>query len=212
MYRKMQESGLIKTIPLICTLIIWGQDPAFLHPESPQTAKFGGQRGYSGWCLDGLNILYLLIRQVTSFIHTPKLCPLTEEDVYDTLQICKKLVQLHLEIFWKHIDSETIEFQAWHQIWWNVEQGGRNGSTPAVQHKDISSKFNIRNPGFESPTMWSISCLTLRKPSVFSTFKSYWECQVRKCIGAYNGRKYPYFSRLTGALIQSPSPSWGPGL
>lgn len=32
----MRESGLSEIIPLICTLAIQGQCPAFLHPESPQ--------------------------------------------------------------------------------------------------------------------------------------------------------------------------------
>ena len=29
------KSGLIKIIPLICTLAIWGQYPVLSHPESP---------------------------------------------------------------------------------------------------------------------------------------------------------------------------------
>ena len=33
---KMQESGLTKIIPLICTSAIWGQYPVFSHPEFPQ--------------------------------------------------------------------------------------------------------------------------------------------------------------------------------
>lgn len=32
---KMQESGLVKIIPFIGTLAIYGQYPSFLHPESP---------------------------------------------------------------------------------------------------------------------------------------------------------------------------------
>ena len=32
----MQEPGLIEIIPVICTLTIQSQYPAFLHPESPQ--------------------------------------------------------------------------------------------------------------------------------------------------------------------------------
>ena len=35
----MQESGLIEIIPLICTLTVWGQCPAFFRPESPQGAQ-----------------------------------------------------------------------------------------------------------------------------------------------------------------------------
>ena len=58
---EMQESGLIKTVPLICTLNIWGQYPAFLHPESPWSA----QSSCSGWGLDGYNIHCLLIWWVT---------------------------------------------------------------------------------------------------------------------------------------------------
>ena len=41
MYGKMQESGVIRIIPLICNLAIWGQYPVFLHPESPQGAQLG---------------------------------------------------------------------------------------------------------------------------------------------------------------------------
>ena len=35
LYGRMQESGLIDIIPLVCTLTIYGQYPAFLHLESP---------------------------------------------------------------------------------------------------------------------------------------------------------------------------------
>ena len=35
MYGKMQEFGLIKIIPLIYILTIWGQYPVFLHAETP---------------------------------------------------------------------------------------------------------------------------------------------------------------------------------
>ena len=38
---KMQESGLIEIIPLLCTLTIQGQYPVFLHPESPEGAQLG---------------------------------------------------------------------------------------------------------------------------------------------------------------------------
>ena len=37
----MQEVGLTEISPLIRTSVILGQDPAFLHPESPQGAQFG---------------------------------------------------------------------------------------------------------------------------------------------------------------------------
>ena len=37
----MQKSGLIEIIPLIGTLIIQGQYPVFLHPESPQGTQLG---------------------------------------------------------------------------------------------------------------------------------------------------------------------------
>ena len=33
MYGKMQKSGLTEIIPFICISAIWGQYPAFLHPE-----------------------------------------------------------------------------------------------------------------------------------------------------------------------------------
>ena len=35
MYGKMQGSGLIEIIPLICTSAIGGQYPVLSHPESP---------------------------------------------------------------------------------------------------------------------------------------------------------------------------------
>ena len=41
MYGKIQESGLIEIIPLICILTIQGQYPTFLHPESPRGAQLG---------------------------------------------------------------------------------------------------------------------------------------------------------------------------
>ena len=41
MYGKMQESGLTEIIPLMCTSAVWGQCPAFLHPETPQGAQLG---------------------------------------------------------------------------------------------------------------------------------------------------------------------------
>ena len=41
MYGKMQESQLIEITPLICASAIWGQNPALLHPESPQDACVG---------------------------------------------------------------------------------------------------------------------------------------------------------------------------
>ena len=48
MYGKRQESGLIGIIPLICTSAVWGQDPAFLHPESPEGAQLGAAAVASG--------------------------------------------------------------------------------------------------------------------------------------------------------------------
>ena len=33
MYGKIQEPGLTEIIPFICISAIWGQYPAFLHPE-----------------------------------------------------------------------------------------------------------------------------------------------------------------------------------
>ena len=41
MYGKMQESGIIEIIPLICASAIWGQYPILSHPDSPQDAGFG---------------------------------------------------------------------------------------------------------------------------------------------------------------------------
>ena len=41
MYGKRQESGLTDIIPLMCILTLWGQYPAFSHPESPQGAPLG---------------------------------------------------------------------------------------------------------------------------------------------------------------------------
>ena len=38
----MQESGLTETTPLLCTLTIYGQRPAFLYPESLQGVQSGG--------------------------------------------------------------------------------------------------------------------------------------------------------------------------
>lgn len=64
-FGKVQESGLTESIPLICTSTIWGQQPAFLHLESPQGAVGGG---YSGYSFDG-HILCLLIGQVTLHPH-----------------------------------------------------------------------------------------------------------------------------------------------
>ena len=51
MYGKMEESGLIEIIPLMCILATLGQNALFLHPESPQGAQLGG---CSGWWLDDL--------------------------------------------------------------------------------------------------------------------------------------------------------------
>ena len=35
----IQGSGLIESIPFICTLTVLGQCPPFLHAESPQRAQ-----------------------------------------------------------------------------------------------------------------------------------------------------------------------------
>ena len=54
MYRMMQGAGLTETIPFIWTSILWGQYPAFSHPESPLgippgvTAVLGGGVGGLG--------------------------------------------------------------------------------------------------------------------------------------------------------------------
>ena len=45
MYGKMEESGLIEIIPLMCILATLGQFALFLHPESPQGAQLGGCSG-----------------------------------------------------------------------------------------------------------------------------------------------------------------------
>ena len=37
----MQESGLLESIPLMCTLAIWGQYPVVSHPDSPQGTALG---------------------------------------------------------------------------------------------------------------------------------------------------------------------------
>ena len=47
----MQESGLTEIIPLICTSAIWGQYPAFLHPESPQGSQVGVTAVAEGWAV-----------------------------------------------------------------------------------------------------------------------------------------------------------------
>ena len=49
MYGNMQESGLTEIIPLKCTSAIWGQYPAFLHPESPQGAQLQGLQWLRAW-------------------------------------------------------------------------------------------------------------------------------------------------------------------
>ena len=41
MYGKIQESGLIEIIPLICTIAVQGQYPGLSHPESLQGAPLG---------------------------------------------------------------------------------------------------------------------------------------------------------------------------
>ena len=92
MSEKMQASGLIEVIPLIGTLAIWSQYPAFLHPDSPQGAPLGvaaglvagslfvsilsslrAHRGQVAGCsveaVDGFNILCLLIWQATFLVH-----------------------------------------------------------------------------------------------------------------------------------------------
>ena len=66
----MQESGLIEIIPLVGTLTIQGQHPAFLHPESPQGAELGG--GCSDGWFDGCSILCLLKWQAILLIHTTR--------------------------------------------------------------------------------------------------------------------------------------------
>ena len=48
MHGKMQESELTEIIPLIGTLTIQGQYPAFLHPESSQGAQLEVAAGADG--------------------------------------------------------------------------------------------------------------------------------------------------------------------
>ena len=38
----MQETGLTGIIPLIYISALWGQHPAFVHPESPEGAQSRG--------------------------------------------------------------------------------------------------------------------------------------------------------------------------
>ena len=48
------DSGLTEIIPLICTSALWGQDPAFLHPESPPSGPLGVGVGGMAAVADGL--------------------------------------------------------------------------------------------------------------------------------------------------------------
>jgi hypothetical protein len=41
MYGKMQESGLMEIIPLICPSAIWGQYPVLFYSESLQDTSLG---------------------------------------------------------------------------------------------------------------------------------------------------------------------------
>ena len=63
MYGKMRDSGLTESIPLIYTLAMRDQHPAFLHPESAQGAHF---RLLALW---PISILCVLIGPVTFFTH-----------------------------------------------------------------------------------------------------------------------------------------------
>ena len=56
MYGKMQESGLTKIIPLMCTSALWGQYLVFSQPEFPQ----GSLQGVAAiwWLLDGRYSLF----------------------------------------------------------------------------------------------------------------------------------------------------------
>ena len=67
MYGKMQESGLIEIIPLICTSAIWGQRPVLSHPEGSGCTV---EVGFHGLWFDGCNIVCLLIWQVTFSVHS----------------------------------------------------------------------------------------------------------------------------------------------
>ena len=58
---KMQESGLIKIIPLICTLTTQGLYPAFLHPESPQGSQLGVTTVADG-LIAAKSFVYLYVR------------------------------------------------------------------------------------------------------------------------------------------------------
>ena len=57
MYGKMPECGLIEIIPLICSLTLLGQDPIFLHPESPQGAQLGVAAVADG-LMAGISLVY----------------------------------------------------------------------------------------------------------------------------------------------------------
>ena len=46
----MQEPGLTEIPPLLCTLTIYGQCPAFLYPESFQGVQSGGAQWLRAWC------------------------------------------------------------------------------------------------------------------------------------------------------------------
>ena len=54
MYEKMEESGLIEIIPLICTSAVWGQYPVFSHPETPQGAPFWGGAAMADGLMAGI--------------------------------------------------------------------------------------------------------------------------------------------------------------
>ena len=59
MYEKKQESGLVKIIPFIGTLAIYGQYPSFLHPESPLGMPV--ESSYSGCWLEGRQAIFLAL-------------------------------------------------------------------------------------------------------------------------------------------------------
>ena len=56
---------------LDCSLIVWGQNPGFVHPESPQDSQSGVATVAGGF---SCNILCVLVWQGTLLIHTFLLC------------------------------------------------------------------------------------------------------------------------------------------
>lgn len=60
----MQESGLIGILPLRHTLVVWGQYPLFVHPESPRV-HIWGRLAVAAGLLAAFSVYCLLMWQVT---------------------------------------------------------------------------------------------------------------------------------------------------